>query len=238
VSLAKLPPACSKCALVGYFYSGVLQFYDVSNPLSIPQPVTYRSANSIGYAPHVIDSEVVGNRAYVVVSADEFHGIEVLDLTNLPAPPTRLGQVNLPNDWKGAGKIRVLNDHVYYGVGRQYGPGGLRVFNVNDPRNPKLVASLDIEDIGQIPWRGTGLDVVERGWFAYAYMVGRTALHVIDVSRPDQPKLSASYPLPPEWGQLEGGNVIVRNGIAYVAASRGDGVNGHGGLAIYRVGWF
>ncbi len=64
--------------------------------------------------------------------------------------------------------------------------------------------------------------------------MGKTALHIIDVSNPSQPTEIVTYRLPRAFDNVEGGNVVVEKGMAYVAVYS-DTTRGHGGLAIYKI---
>ena len=114
-----------------------LQIFDVTDPAK-PQRLagikTRWRANRV---------KVVNNLAYV---ADFWSGFDVIDVQD-PRNPERLGRYEAADF--GAGLIEdltVVGDLLYLGsIGPQSGPGymgqGVRIFDVRDPRQPRLVGA-------------------------------------------------------------------------------------------------
>lgn len=157
--------------------------------------------------------------------------LETVDLSKLPQAPTRLGSVTLPSStYGGWGKIRLVGSTIYVSSCKQAEyAGGLRVINVSNPSAPAIVGSLNVADVGSVPWSGVGLDVVG----TRAYIVGKTALHVLDVTTPSSLKEVASLPLPTAYVGDFGGNVVVFCDYAYVVVVTAEATSG--GFVVFRV---
>ena len=102
-----------------------LKVIDISNPTN---PMVVGGTNLNGSAQ---DIAVSGNYAYVAASGGG--GLHVIDISN-PATPVRVGGTNT----SGAGlSVTISGNYAYVGAGFS-----LQVFNVSNPPNPILVASL------------------------------------------------------------------------------------------------
>jgi len=246
VTLVTLPaPKLGSFLLVGAHSSAVLAFYDVTGSSVLKTPIKYsplaaqaEKASSL-YA--VQAREQVG---YLmgVTAASELK-FETVDLSPLPGgAPVQMSELPWPIGlYGGPGSLRVQGNYVYVAassldtsqdlVGGYY--GGLRVINVADPKHPYFAGDgLDLPSVGSVPWNGAGLDVDE----STVYFVTEKGLTVIDVSVPAQPQLAASYPFPADFLPCLGGRAMVKGDLVYVAAfcPSQDGLQGRGGLAIYR----
>lgn len=232
---------CQVDAFVGHHYNAdgykIYRFVE-SDPFKINAPTSYTSPNG---ADWYIDSAVTSTRAYVSetrsYSSDIW--IEALDISRLPAVPSYLGKLTLPAATYGnIGKHCVSGGFLYLGASLDEpsgAQGGLRVIDVADPAAMHVEGQVDIADIGHIPWNGTGLALWDRNPVKYAFMVGRTQLQVIDITAPCAPFVAATAPLPAAFGPCLGGNLVIRNGYAYVAVYGDLDRGGFGGLAIYRI---
>lgn len=96
----------------------ILDITDVLNPSLISR---FTDFESYGY-----DLDVVGNFVYI---ADNYGGLEVIDVTDKNNPVTR-GYVALPD---GANSVKVTENHAFVA---DYINGGIQVVNVTDPDNP------------------------------------------------------------------------------------------------------
>lgn len=240
LSLATLPTAQGSRlhAFVGHIYNGALAIYDVTEATgSLPPPVSYRSPDPA--ARDVNDVQVEGTHAFLLVGdgGADFR-LEVLHLGLPSLAPARIGSLPLPAYvYGGLGELRVSGSIVYYSSSDSYrdgmlaASGGLRVIDVSDPLTPRLVGSLDLPEMGFLSYKGAGLDVA-RG---RAFVVGSTALHVLDVSSPDRPVKLTSFALPPEFVNCDGGRVVVRDNLAFVTAGSTDDPNSRGGIAVFNV---
>jgi hypothetical protein len=107
--------------------------------------------------------------------------------------------------------------------------GGLRLIDVGNVRLPRVIGSLDIDDIGNVAWEGLGLDVAG----SRAYILGMTALHILDVSNPRTPVEAMALLLPAQYVSFDGGNVAVAGDYAYAAVS--DRGRSSGGVVVFRI---
>lgn len=224
--------------LLGYTYSGGLSAYAMADG-DIPQPFTYQPSLVTPEATVTNVEQIVvsGDSAYVLVSDGWTRAcLEILRASK----PTLLypRKLCLPFDQNGLpGDIRVQGQFLYYAAAFHPGnsasptnPGGLRIINLVDPADPKMVGSLDLRPrAGGILWRGTGLAVDG----PRVFLVGNTAVHVIDVSTPTAPRLLGSYPFPSSFGECQGGTALVEGNLVYVGAHCKP-TGGRGGLLIYR----
>lgn len=221
-------------ALVGYIYDGQLLIHDLTDPDRPGTTIQYLSA--VSGTRDTLDVATAGDKAYVLFrdSTNRAH-LEILSLSALPEVPQLLGSLELPTEPYGAaGELRIVGNMLYYSTASApqasgSRPGGLRVLDVSDPAQPRLVGSLDLANASEFFWAGGSLDV----HFDRAYVVSQRALHVIDVSRGSSPKFLASYDMPPSAEGYRGGRVRVRGDLAYVVAH---GIETAGKLAVYRVG--
>jgi hypothetical protein len=218
-------------ALAGYLYGGGLDIHAVPAGGPIPDPVQHYASTALSGRCDVHQIQVRDERAYILASDGENQGcFEILDLSRLPAAPTMLGRMCMPfSSLGGIGDIRVSGDHLYFSASYNKGPGGLRVINVQNAAQPALVASLDLANVGSIPWKGTGLAVAGNEVF----FVTAAGVQVIDVSTPTEPALRGFAPFPAAFGICEGGTAVVEADLLYVGAYCGS-PSGRGGLAIYR----
>jgi hypothetical protein len=134
----------------------------------------------------------VGSYAYV---ADEFFGLQVIDVTN-PANPVIVGVADTPGNANG---IAVAGSYAYLTVGS----AGLQVIDVTNPVVPVFV--------GGVNTPGSAIGVVAAGSYAYVadYPAG---LQVIDVTNPASPVRVGGVDTP---GLARG--IAVAGNYAYVA---------------------
>ena len=221
--------------------------FSESDPFTIPTPVRYTSPDPT--VDQYVDSAVTTTRAYLLVtSSAPVHtwdmSVEALDISRLPAVPTRLGTIDLPlKTYGGRGRIKVLNKYLY--VASDSTPpdtavGGLRIIDASNPAAMRVVGKLDLSDIGSVPWCGTGLAIQSRTTTrSYAYMVGQTRFHMIGIDYVGGVYTGmaevASAPLPAAFGPCKGGDVVISNGYAYGSVYGDLAKGGFGGLAIYSI---
>ena len=94
------------------------------------------------------DVKVHDNHAFIVSEAD-FHGMQVVDLTQIPdldtsQVPVELGPIALYSGFGSAHNI-VMNEAsgFAYAVGTNSAGGGLHVIDVNDPAEPVIAGTFD-----------------------------------------------------------------------------------------------
>jgi hypothetical protein len=219
-------------AMLGGFYGSSLEIYDVTASDVPNDPVVYTSLNE--RTRDIIDIAAANDVGYLLISDGEsWMGLETIDLGRLPSAPALLGSLSLPiSTYGGWGRVRLSGSNLYLATSAHntHG-GGLRVIDVSDVKAPKVIGSLDLADIGNVAWEGVGLDVVG----SRAYILGTTALHVLDVSNPRKPVEAMALPIPAPFGSSisDGGNVVVAGDYAYAAVSLM--VGGAGGIVIFKV---
>jgi hypothetical protein len=219
-------------AMLGGFYGSSLDIYDITEPDVLGDPIVYATPTTT--ARDILDIAAADDVGYLLLGdGSGWMGLETIDLGQLPSVPTRLGGVSLRVAMYGGwGRIRLSGSTLYLATSmHNTHVGGLRVIDVNDVRTPRVVGSLDIADIGNVAWEGVGLDVAG----SRAYILGVTALHILDVSNPRQPVEAAALPLPAQFANNfgVGGNVVVAGDYAYAAVS--DVEDGAGGVVVFRI---
>jgi hypothetical protein len=219
-------------AMLGGFYGSSLEIYDITTSDVPNDPVVYSSWNQL--TRDIIDVAAANDVGCLLISDGEsWMGLETIDLGRLPSPPALLGSLSLPiATYGGWGRIRLSGNNLYLATSAHTTHvGGLRVIDVSDVKAPKVIGSLDLADIGNVAWEGVGLDVVG----SRAYILGTTALHVLDVSNPRKPVEAMALPIPAPFGSSisDGGNVVVAGDYAYAAVSVM--VGGGGGVVIFKV---
>lgn len=229
----------SRYAYTGYFYGNnhPLAIYDLAQ---FPAISLTAYAGTNGRNRDAYDTVVVGDRAYVFMGDGEGHyTFQVLDVA-APTAPRLLGEVLFDSTQYGSiGEVKVQGDYAYIATGASDAAhggykGGLLVIRVSDAAHPAIVAFRQMERASGIPWRGAGLDLAGD----HAYVVGADGLYSFAIANPTSPVQDALWPFPADFGKTMGGRVKVVSDLAYVTAygTWPDTSNGHGGLAIYRIG--
>jgi len=218
--------------MLGGFYGSSLEIYDITAADVPNDPVVYTSLNQL--TRDVIDIAAANDVGYLLISDGEsWMGLETIDLGRLPSAPALLGSLSLPiSTYGGWGRVRLSGSNLYLATSAHTAHGGgLRVIDVSDVKAPKVIGSLDLADIGNVAWEGVGLDVVG----SRAYILGTTALHVLDVSNPRKPVEAMALPIPAPFGSSisDGGNVVVAGDYAFAAVSVM--VGGGGGIVVFKV---
>ena len=130
------------------------------------------------------DIKVIGDVAYIVSEAGE-HGMQVVDLTQVPAmePMSSLGTLAFYTGFGSAHNVAAnpQTDFVY-GVGTDTFNGGLHIVDVSDPSNPTLAGAWDefyVHDAQIVVY--TGPDADHNGKeIAFAFS-GFSGCHIVDV---------------------------------------------------------
>jgi len=137
------------------------------------------------------DIKVIGDVAFVVSEAQE-HGMQVLDLSQIPIaePMTPLGTLAHYTGFGSAHNI-VANPETgfVYGVGTDTFSGGLHIVDVNDPSNPTLVGSWEenyIHDAQAVVYAGPDADHV--GKEIVMASCGYGGFRIIDVEDKSDPQ--------------------------------------------------
>lgn len=100
-----------------------LYIMDITDPAHPSLVNRFIDFTSYGY-----DLDAVGNFVYI---ADNYGGVEVIDVTDKSNPVTR-GYVSLPD---GANAIKVVQNEAFVA---DYINGGVQIVNVSDPDNPAV----------------------------------------------------------------------------------------------------
>lgn len=142
---------------------------DLTNPLK---------PREIGRLPYPFASSVLvsGNRLYVGKNTNG-PGLGVVDVSD-PSQPTLLSDWSLPDaPWKMAAQGDVLMSAE---AGTHLETGGVRIIDVRDPQNLTQLArwSGDCESATGVALKGRHL-----------YVACRTGLRILDVAKPDDPRL-------------------------------------------------
>jgi hypothetical protein len=154
--------------------------------------------------------ELVRHGSFLYVP-DEF-GLQILDVSN-PAAPVLKGRSVFPPELSGCMNVAVNGPHAF----ASGGPSGLKVVDVSDPPNMKIVGNLPFpEGIGPVAYRD-------------GFVYGTTGLPsprllVVDVRDPRSPKRVSETPLPGVFS----GDVLLDGRYAFVA-------NGGAGVAVIDV---
>jgi choice-of-anchor B domain-containing protein len=147
------------------------------------------------------DIKVIGDVAFIVSEAGE-HGMQVVDLTQVPAMETmgELGTLAWYTGFGGAHNI-VANPETnfVYGVGTDTFNGGLHIVDVSDPSNPTLVGAWDeayIHDAQVVNYNGPDLDYQGKE-LAFVFS-GFSGFHIVDVEDKSDCQTLSSL-AGPEW---------------------------------------
>jgi hypothetical protein len=219
----------SPYALVGGLRGISLDAFDLSDPTKLGTPIVYTTA--ISGALDIFDIVGTNSVGYLLITGGTLMALETVDLSQLPQAPTRLGGVSIPmSTYGGWGEMKLVGSTLYLAASNHSTHvGGLRTINVSNPSAPAIIGSLDVADLGSVPWEGVGLDVVG----TRAYIVGKTALHVFDVSTPASPAEVALIPLPEAYVGDFGGNVVVSGDYAYGVVTTVEAAKG--GFIVFRI---
>jgi len=184
----------------GYVAAGsFLQILDLSNP---SQPV---EAGRISLPGRCGSIDVVGNRAYVTVSTDNWTGwLTVIDVANAIAP-VELGSLYLLDS---PGAPQVVGDFAYLRLGDSFGGDGLVVLNVRDPSQ--------MVEVGRYQFIGGLAAFQVVGRYAYGLVRGSEdkGLNVLDLADPAHPTRVGRYPWEGETLALE--ELLVQGRYAFV----------------------
>ena len=222
-------------------YAFVSQHYAYGYELVIYDMTTFPTSTPTIYSsgpgwPHAWEIHTVGNRAYHTI-ADGSGGLrfQILDISGLPAVPVLLGSLDLPASSYGDGfKIDVQGDYAYLTAG--YSPqheGSFVIVNISDETDPYVEGEVFIPNAGIVTWRKPGLDIVGDE----VYLMEKDGLYGFDVSDKSNPTQFVNFPFPVSFGETAGGDVVIRDGLAFTAVTYPEpGSSGdHGGIAVYRL---
>jgi len=173
-----------------------LHLVDISN-IAAPREIGW-------YEPgeRISGVAVSGNMTYIAGEG----GLHVLDISN-PNKPLEVGSHPGLVSWSD--DVMVQGHTVYLADAFFFGWGGLSIIDVSKPARPKLLGSLNLGTTSHISLQGN-----------YAYLLTRGILHIVDVSRSNQPVEVGLYDnnLHPWVDEL-----AVQNNYVYVAG-RDDGL--------------
>lgn len=235
--------AVSTFLLAGKHSSVNLEMYDITTSSILTNPIPYPLLS--GNADSLFAMDVRGPLGYLLSDTvrAEFK-FEIVDLSPLPGGDTiQLAEIAWSKATDGYnGRIKVQGDFAYVAASASDPnnsqpssvSGGLRVIDVSNPSNPFIMGKgLDLPSVGHILWSGAGLDVDGTS----VYFVTEEGLYVIDVTNPKNPQIAAFHSFPKDFLPCLGGRAWAQGPLVYVTAycQSEDGLQGRGGLAIYRV---
>lgn len=154
---------------------------------------------------HLMDAEVVGNRAFIAVGAAQ--GVEAYDVSD-PANPRRTWLSNGPNCWR----VQACGDTWLFGFCRRE---GVALYDIGRPDTVLRLGRYDPPGTREALEGGA---LVGTTLYAAAHQNG---IYAIDFSQPQSPQKVAAVSL----GPSQAWNVAARDSFLFVA-------NGREGLAV------
>lgn len=223
-------------------YAFVGQIYSAGRELAIYDIGSYPSAAPIFYSPSfsghrdIYSVDVAGDRAYVCASSGNGDGhFQILDISSLPLNPVFISELFMPLSQYGGGcGVRVQGSHAFLTTHHHSShDGGLIVVNITNENVPYIEGTVFVPDAGIVPWKPAGLDIYGDN----VYVMAQNGLYDFDVSDPENPTQVNQFPYPADFGRISGGQVVIRDDLAFAAVYRYWPPSGedHGGLAIYRI---
>ena len=177
------------CAATG---TGGVQFIDLSSP---------KEPKEISHVPLGNAQDVELRKGFAYVSDIKRGIIVILDIHD-PAKPEEVGQVQGLNRNGIRLDIAERDDRLLL-FAAEYGGGGVRIFDVTSPAEPKQIGNW----VNRSPWEGLPgrggniADVAVQGNVAVVSNLCY-GLHVLDISDPSQPKLVGEVRAAGEAGNL------------------------------------
>ena len=186
-----------------------------------PPPPGSKSANVTALTtlpePNGISANFNGNAMYLSTS----RGLSIYDIKN-PESPQRLSTFSLPNfeneDVDTNGEILLISNDPSEGKGILY------IFDVRDPRNPKLLSTLDtglIDSFGIMPY-GTGHTATCIQDCKYVYLAGTArGVDIADLTDPAKPKLVGTFAAPEATDITSHDVQVDSEGLAWIVGYNG-----------------
>ena len=219
-------------AYVGYSYteSAELKVYDMT---TFPAPESMvASYNTVSGNRHATSLYLDGDRLYLrALNGATTPGFEIVDVAD-PTTPTFVGYVQIPVETYGTmGELVILEDYAYVTTGKQGSDtGGIVVIDISDESSPVIVGATAIPDASTMNWENPGIAL--RG--NVAYIPAESGLYMLDISDPLNIIQAGHYPYPPEFLPSKGGQIVIKDGFAYVT-SLWNSPTAKGGLAVYKL---
>src|SRR3954453_10380492 len=192
-----------------------------------PPPPGSKSANVTALTtlpePNGISANFKGNLMYLSTS----RGLSIYDIKN-PESPQRQSFFPLPNfeneDVDTNGEILLISNDPSEGKGILY------IFDVKDPKNPKILSTLDtglIDTFGLLPY-GTGHTASCIQNCKYVYLAGTArGVDIVDLTDPANPKMAGAFAAPEATGITSPDVQGDSEGLAWIV--------GYNGTAAYDV---
>ena len=165
------------------------------NPVGISENVRFLGRIDLPGGGQV----VVRNGVAYVGHMDPPHGTTLLDVSD-PKRPKVLSRIEVPMNTHSH-KVRVHGDimtvnHEGYGKGRAGVPGGVKVFDVSDPRAPREIAFFPVPAPGVHRY-----DMDERYLYLSAAAAGFVGniVRIVDLANPERPEEAGRWHLPGQW---------------------------------------
>jgi uncharacterized repeat protein (TIGR01451 family) len=186
-----------------------------------PPPPGSKSANVTALTtlpePNGISANFKGNVMYLSTS----RGLSIYDIKN-PESPQRLSFFPLPNfeneDVDTNGEILLISNDPSEGKGILY------IFDVKDPRNPKILSTLDtglIDTFGLLPY-GTGHTASCIQNCKYVYLAGTArGVDIVDLTNPAVPKMAGTFAAPEATDITSHDVQVDSEGLAWIVGYNG-----------------
>jgi uncharacterized repeat protein (TIGR01451 family) len=187
----------------------------------LPPPPGSKSANVTALTtlpePNGVSANFKGNVMYLSTS----RGLAIYDITK-PEAPQRLSFFPLANfeneDVDTNGDILLISNDPSEGKGILY------IFDVRDPKSPKLLSTLDtglIDSFGLLPY-GTGHTASCIQNCKYVYLAGTArGVDIADLTDPAHPKLVGTFAAPEATGITSHDVQVDSSGLAWIVGYNG-----------------
>jgi hypothetical protein len=202
VGLLTMPGSATSVAVVASnLFVGVITPGGNLQILSLANPRNPTKLGEIGSKWRIAAMSPVGNVLYV--NGDEYGALHAIDITD-PAHPTDLGSTAIPS---GAQGMAISKGNLYLYAPGGSTPGHLRVFSLDDPKQPRQVGiSQGAAFGGKVAVEGQVLYIADF----------TPLLKVLDVSDPTTPYTIGRY-----QSSHQSSDVVTFKGVAFAGTFGG-----------------
>jgi len=149
-----------------------------------------------------------GERLYFQGNTDRT--LRIADVAK-PASPRLLGEFPLPKEGQVGDNRRFGSTFPQLRSQRLYTPGFARVFDVSDPRTPRLIGQCK-----EVGFQNDSCALAELGGRLHLVIASQEGLKVVDVGDPRAPRLVGVAPGDHQGGYYFGRGLCVAGSVAYV----------------------